>query len=252
MELSLGNLRSCLMSMRNRNAKDIHTYQKQSLLGETNALLKDGLVSALIKSIIENAEELKAKKQFDSETAVTFFTMLRMKAEILFYVFLRTQITKSEAVELIELIRKLSNMVMFDGYLPTEDQSWKTPIYSLIVVLQLAHVNALQQTVFLLSRNDKYAPDTNMDALEIGNNLENVSKSREGVDENVWACDGAKGFACLVYAVFRQPEVDMDRASPEDVEWFMFEACLLRAYSYIRLCMLPVLQVSYLQGKRAP
>eukprot|EP01034_Spumella_vulgaris_P030531 gene30531-37768_t len=62
-------------------------------------------------------------------------------------------------------------------------------------------------------------------------------------------CEGAKGFACLAYAVLRQPVVDTDAAPAMDVEYFLYNACISRAYSYIRLVILPVLQTSYVQDR---
>lgn len=153
---------------------------------------------------------------------------------------------------------------------------WCPPIYSLLVILQLAHVGALQQTTYLLSRDVDYSlPQYQQcrsieDIIEPGNNLPQVPGSRSGMDygnqqqqqrnqavqqqqqqqgQEDWLCDGAKGFACLALAVLRQPEVDVDHAPAADVEWFLHQACRLRAYSHIRLCILPVLQAAYLQDK---
>jgi hypothetical protein len=64
------------------------------------------------------------------------------------------------------------------------------------------------------------------------------------MDDN-WTSGLAKGFACLAHAVLRQPYVETGECPRADVIWFLQQASSLRGYSYVRLCLLPVLQTSF-------
>ncbi|KAJ1392768.1 hypothetical protein B484DRAFT_408411, partial [Ochromonadaceae sp. CCMP2298] len=81
---------------------------------------------------------------------------------------------------------------------------WQPPLFSLLVILQLAHVGAMQQTTYLL-RRDEDLKNQSVEELEVGNALPQVPGSRCGM-EDAWLCDGARGFTCLAFAILRQPE----------------------------------------------
>jgi uncharacterized protein YjgD (DUF1641 family) len=250
--------------MKERNEDHLDTFQKQQLIKETSELLRNDIVMKLINSIRSTVDFLfRETASPSSEVIDSDLNALRTKAEILFFIFYKSQIVKKEAVALLELIRHMSNLILPSdgdyGNFTTEAEvlraesrkEYKVPACSLVVILQLAHVCSLQQTSYLFSREVDYSGIRSVDSLPLGNALENQAESREGMDSSFWACSGAKGLACLALAVFRQPEVDANTAPPADVEWFLFEACRSRAYSYIRLCVIPVLQIAYLQGKRS-
>lgn len=244
------NLELILLKMKERNERDMDSYQKQQLLKETSDMLKNDLVSQLISSIKKNVDVFFADRAPTDPQPEVDLSVLRKQAEILFFIFSKSQINKRESIALLDLIRHVSTLVVPEDIEESEEKAkWKSPAYGVVVILQLAHVCALQQTSYLFSRDVDYSDMRSVDHLDVGNSLENESESRHGMDTDFWSCAGAKGFACLVLAVFRQPEVDCDRAPPADVEWFLFEACRMRAYSYIRLCMIPVLQISFLQSK---
>jgi hypothetical protein len=253
----LDTLASILRLMKGRNEENLDTFQKQQLIKETNELLKNDIVADLVQSIRDTVDVLFGKKAAAPGAADVNLQVLRTKAEIIFFIFNKSQIVRKEAAALLDLIQHVSTLIVPTDHnrsmtqeAKQEYDDWKVPAYTLVVILQLAHVCALQQTSYLFSRDVDYLGmgPRDIDGLDVGNALENEAESREGMDTTFWSCCGAKGFACLVLAVFRQPEVDAERAPPADVEWFLFEACRMRAYSYIRLCMLPVLQVSYHQG----
>ena len=203
--------------------------------------------------------------------------LIRLKVDIIFFAFYQSQIEEDEARLLLELIKLLSDLLVgrdintlqsagsssssqpqsaqqFNFAAMQLDHSvvvdWYPSLYSLLVILQLAHVCAMQQTTYLLSRHVDYSQYHSIDDLEEGNNLpQEAMGSRCGLELGQWRCDGARGFTCLSFAIFRQPEVDAGRAPAADVEWFLHAACRLRAYSYIRLCVLPVLRAAYLHDK---
>jgi hypothetical protein len=246
-----------LSLIKRRNSTDSQTTEYLQILKQTNDQLKSGLIMDLIKSLKENIDLLASNKdnrsEIDEKISAISFPNLRLKAEILFFVFYQTQIEKDELVSLTNLLKDLSDFLTISSAKSLfENESnaltdWHSPIYLLIIILQLAHTCALQQTTFLLSREIDYYKHS-INESEEGNNLSQVPGSKEGM-EAVWMCEGVKGFTCLSFAIFRQPEVDSDRAPASDVEWFLHEACTMRAYSYIRLCMLPVLQAWYVEDK---
>ncbi len=286
-EDSLANL---LHLMKSRSGEAVLRPDGRQLLNETNTMLKNGLVNTLISSIRDDIltyckKGTSATVQNEQQPTADLAT-IRQKAEIVFFICYQTQLEESEASSLINLIKILSDMLVSEsadaqpqqsmplgfGQPPgasSGDVDWGPPVYSLLVILQLAHVGALQQTTYLLPRHVDYSQAQYQhcrsieEVVEVGNTLPQTPGSRCGLDiahpshnaharsaaNKDWQCDGAKGFSCLAFAVLRQPEVDADHAPASDVEWFLHEACRLRAYSYIRLCMVPVLQAAYLQDK---
>jgi hypothetical protein len=243
----------------------------REIVPETNALLLQGLLPLLLKSLRSDVNSFHHKSTIggtDKTVSENLLILMRLKADIIFFAAYQSQLLENEAADLLDAIRSLSNLLLSgaSGGQSENGVDWCPSVYSLLVVLQLAHVCALQQTTCLLSRNVDYTQPmyqqcTNVeDVIEVGNSLPQVPGSRCGMDAagraggpgqeaEGWLCDGARGFACLAFAVLRQPEVDMDHAPATDVEWFLHEACRLRTYSHIRLCILPVLQAAYLQDR---
>jgi hypothetical protein len=300
--------------MKKRTGDCIRSPEGREIMSKTNALLKNGLFLHLIRKI---RETIIAISSGNSTSAIpSTLQTVRLQTEVLFFIAYQSQVEEDEAAGLLGLIKFISSIVAcppekrpkmsnsqvqqnfpnHTGFLVQPDKvadisgtadtefDWLPPVYSLLVILQLTHVGALQQTTYLLSRHVDYdSPQFRNcrnieDVIEVGNMLPQIVGSRCGMDaglgnafhqpqhsgaggqkipkeqekedaEAPWLCDGAKGFACLCFAVLRQPEVDIDHAPASDVEWFLLEACQMRAYSYIRLCMLPVLQAAYLHDK---
>jgi len=279
-------LANTLHLMKSRSGEAVLKSEGRQLLNETNVLLKNGLMNNLLSSIKEDVTKYCKKSPTPAaptDQPVTNLATIRLKAEIVFFICYQSQLEEPEARALIELIKFLSDMLVSESVEPQQQSQqlglggqslgqaaevdWGPPVYSLLVILQLAHVGALQQTTYLLPRDVDYSQAQYQncrsieDVVEVGNTLPQTPGSRCGMDaphsprspapaaSKDWQCDGAKGFACLAFSVLRQPDVDSDKAPASDVEWFLHEACRLRAYSYIRLCMVPVLQAAYLQDK---
>eukprot|EP01031_Cornospumella_fuschlensis_P027936 gene27936-33734_t len=218
------------------------------------ALVSSGEVSIVLKAQKGVLEKMISNYQQAQTTPTKELTELKNKLECLFFVFYRIQAFEDEVHEVQLLIQSLSNALasltnspIIGSYEPFIKNDFVQSLYYLLVLAQLILVCMLQQTVKLYSRDDPtlnlwHMDDHGVNPDDCGNKIPQTSGSREEFDTQTWQCTGAKAFCCLVYAVFRQPEVDMDRADPTDVEWFLHEASLLRGYSYIRLCIIPVLQ----------
>jgi hypothetical protein len=327
--MSDSSLAHILQLMKKRTGDLVSKAEGKEILAETNMLLRNGLITDLLKNIRAEVQSLCIKKPPQAQQqaqaqqqwggvpanpatdtsasagAAPDLQSIRLKAEILFFTFYQTQVEADEARELLLLIKFLSDFVaqkQTHTQTPTQAQTqaqaqnpfgvgvgamgmgmgmgaggnlgmgmgmggmgdpmggvegaldWQPPLFSLLVILQLAHVGAMQQTTYLLSRFEDYTQFQSVEELEVGNALPQAPGSRCGMEEGgggsgLWLCEGARGFTCLAFAILRQPEVDLDQAPASDVEWFLHQACVTRAYSYIRLCMLPVLQAAYLQDR---
>eukprot|EP01039_Chlorochromonas_danica_P006244 gene6244-6885_t len=209
---------------------------------KSNDLLAPGRLLDLLKSLKPSLESVLTKYQQSNATDYDALGEIKSKLEKAFFLLYRVQAVEEEVNELNGLIRFASSSIatLSSSGLVSEDGSLLQneilqSFHYLLVLAQLTLVCALQQNSELQLREGG-------NKASVGNRIAQSAGSRAGLDSETWSCFGAKAFSCLVYAVFRQPEVDRDRADPADVEWFLQEASLLRGYSYIRLVMLPVLQ----------
>lgn len=213
---------------------------------KSNDLLAPGRLLDLLKSLKPSLESVLTKYQQSNATDYEALGEIKSKLEKAFFLLYRVQAVEEEVNEINGLIRFASSSIaaLSSSGLVNEDGSLLQneilqSFHYLLVLAQLSLVCALQQNSELQLREG--GAKTSADS-SFGNRMAQTAGSRAGLDSETWSCFGAKAFSCLVYAVFRQPEVDRDRADPSDVEWFLQEASLLRGYSYIRLVMLPVLQ----------
>eukprot|EP01038_Epipyxis_sp_PR26KG_P004681 gene4681-6575_t len=276
-------LQSVLQQMKNRN-QDLSNVHSEYInnIQITNEIIKNNIAIDLMKSIQSSINKIIPAKDLlsgntgtnqassvalvpvgaiqstptQSTTSETFtnFPRLRIQAEILFFIFYQTQILPDEITMLTNLVRILSDLLVSPPHsISTQEElnilsEWHSPLYLLIVILQLTHVCALQQTTTLFLRDVDYNIHSLAESEE-GNNLQQSIGSKEGMDKDTWLCHGVRGFACLAYAILKQPEVDINKLPAADVEYFLHEACTHRAYSYIRLCLLPVLRTWYEEDK---
>lgn len=274
---SSADLAGLLHLFKARSADLWNSSERNQVLQETNALLLNGIVSQLVGELRSDTDaatsataapsaalnqfgwgfpqqqsmQQQSMQQQQQQQASTLpdLNILRVKAEILFFICYQTQIESGELTQLVALVKGLSNkLVKSDDFQSAPHLDWQAPLFTLLVILQLTLVCALQQTTYLLSRHTDYS-QMSVEDVEVGNNLPQRAGDRHHMDDNDWLCAGAKGFCCMAFAVLRQPEVDMDNLPAADVEWFLHEASRLRAYSYIRLCVLPVIQCATLQNK---
>jgi hypothetical protein len=211
---------------------------RRTIIAETNELFRNGLGINIIGSIKDGILHLKIPAEYQSTDVC-----LRKMAECLFFMYYGTQIEGNEVRDIVELIRNTSELLV-DTITPDVVEEWKTSAYAVLSILQMTHVSALDQFNSLLDRTKDDILTTDDDV----NALKQIPGSKEGLDIG-WRSRGAKGLACLANAVLRQPAVDSNEAPEADVVWFLKEAANMRAYSYIRLCLLPVLQCSHLRDE---
>lgn len=208
------------------------------VIAETNTLYKGSVGLNIMKSIRDGVSHLKIAEEYRSTDIC-----LRRMAECLFFMYYGTQIEEDEVRGIVDLIKSLSESLV-DTSAPEMVEEWKTSAFAVLSILQMTHVSALDQFNSLLLRNADDMLSTEDDI----NALKQTPGSREGMDL-IWRSRGAKGLACLANAVLRQPAVDSNEAPAADVVWFLKEASNMRAYSYIRLCLLPVLQCCHLRDE---
>ena len=194
------------------------------VIAETNRLYKDGLGLKLVAFLRTGVARLKETHEKD-RTKATAGSMLdlnlRKAAEVLFFLFYGTQIEEGEVRQLVELIRALSEQLA-DAVSAEPVEEWKTTAYAVLAIAQMTHVAALDQYNPLLLRTvDDPSPAA-------GDDLNRI-KQALGTDIP-WRSKGAKGLACLVNAVLRQPAVDNGEAPAADVIKLLIEASKLRAY----------------------
>ena len=225
-----------------------YPHLSRSIISETNKLYKQGLGNKLFSFIRGGLTKLKETCEKDKAFVVigsSFDINLRKAADILFFMFYGTQIEDSEVHGMIDLLRFVSELLMDTG-LPVaegseEVETWKTCAYAVLSILQMAHAASLDQFVSLLLRTIDDVPSNGRENADL-----NLVTQAIGIDIP-WRSKGAKGLACLVNAVLRQPLVDNNEIPAAEVIKLLIQASELRTYSYIRLCLLPVLQSDHVQ-----
>ena len=218
----------------------------------TNNLLVNNLGINLIEAIkngifVFRQIALRRDESIDLYNHIT--KLLHRIAECIFLSFYHTQATQSEANHLIEIIHNLSNALSEDSLgsdsLNSFDQldEWAMPSYQILVILNLTLNSIWQQSEKLFSRNISDFPYKTDRKL---NELEQSAGSMDPLD-TTWKSACVKGFTCLIFAIARQVAIkdDPTKFKVDDVFNFLIEACHCRAYSYIRLCVLPVLQILF-------
>ena len=284
-----GELRIVTELMKARYDTSLLSEKKAVIMAETNRLLRDGklvvnLLGSLENCVKNNAQALPqyVRQQggqsprttsIDSSSSRGAWAIVQRRifqlAECLFYALYQTQIEATEADRLLDLIHQFADVVGGDhgSYtdacspqasfhrgcstglspsIPPLPQEWQQGLIQVLVVLHLTHVCALDQIRSLYSRHVDIEPYTSPD---IGNAITPRAHSRDGM-EKPWKHSMASGFTCLVFAILREPYVDIrDPQYPaSDVVWLVEQASQRQAYSYMRLCMLPVLQALPSEG----
>jgi Nuclear pore complex scaffold, nucleoporins 186/192/205 len=228
-------LDALLFLLKSRYNTNLHATVRRMVIRQTNTLYREGLGINLMKSVTNGLNHLRNPTQF-----MLMDSCLRKVSECLFFMYYGTQIEEFEVSSLIDVMKSTSD-ILVDTVTPGIVEEWKTSAYSILAVLQMTHIAALDQfNTLLLRANDDI--NTSEDGI---NTLKLPRESKGGLDV-VWRSKGAKGLACLANAVLQQPAVDNNEAPASDVIWYLKEASENRAYSYIRLCVLPLLQCSYL------
>lgn len=196
-------------------------------------LIDRGIISVLLKSLL---------KGFDPSfmlPAVNFrMKLLELVSQTLFLAIYHTQVTIEESHDVEKLIRDISALINKEEMNLPEKLEERVVIFSILQNLQITQIAMLQQTSMLYNRGHN-APEQYVKA----NCLRQDALSRSGLDIP-WTLgsSGVKGLLALSYSILRQPMVDENKAPKEDVEWFLRQACELRAYSHLRLCIIQHLQ----------
>ena len=243
----------CLL-FRARYDNTLLSSQRLGIVEMTNRLLRENLLLNLL-SIVNHFVDVLAKEfqttcGDDKELAIySKRAFLADKyivevAKCVYFVVVEVQVVEEEAWLLLDVLKVLSELTasiasgsVGRGQLYGDIER---SLFSSLVLLQLAQVRALTQQRALLSRFDDGG---DFGDRAVGNSLPQHN-SKEDLDQP-WTCSVAKGFSCLVYAVFRQPVVEEnDRVPFTNLSWFLHEAASMRAFLYVRSCVVPLLQSS--------
>lgn len=227
---------------------------RDGLMAATNQLLRKGIVSNLIDSILTALQEYQQHHQQGSICKSKSFRISLIEATVqklssaVFFALYHTQISQEEERKLSNLVSTLSSLLA-DG---SQQSSGASELLPSLIVLQLASVCGLSQTSQLFDRlNDTFPYTTNT----VMNSLapSEAGSLHVGSDavlrylnlDRPWAYRPAEGFACLVYAVLLQPAVDEGTVPPSAVQACLTNAHQTRAYSFITSVMLPLLRTAY-------
>lgn len=212
-------------------------------------------------------------------------------AQILYFIAYTTDLTEVELIVLSDILRKLSSAVImkpppssvsdsvgsnfydptsygsdtidraaYIAYMKTVEE-WKRSGIVVLSLLQLTLSCALLPSVGKLSRDASPATDVSS-AIVAAAGQGTPSKSPfsadtarthvHGSSDTSWKSSGAKGFACLVLAIHAQSLVEDSAEVSSDLLSYLKEASRLRAYSYIRLCILPVIEHCVTESSVSP
>lgn len=230
----LGAANALAQLMEARSAQALPEDQLRVVMEESNSLLRDGIAMKLMTTVQQGVDEL-LKPDLSAVLRGFIVNALQVLANCLFYTFYRTQITQAEVTALTGLIMNVSSVVISQK----EESSiqWLPGLNIALIILQLAHVRSLNQKEALLLRDHNEAP---YGSGLPGNALPTPVRSRDNLDRP-WSCSMAKGLASLASAILRQPAVEESLLPGAEVVWFLQEASVNMAFTYIRVCMLPVI-----------
>lgn len=229
--------RLCLLEavglvFKSRHDLSLSSAKKTVITKFTNRLLKAGIITNIIQGIKVGLVEKLSFRSIDF-----IQECLLLLADDYFICTYLVQLTVHEYEELVSAIQSISEILSVSRV--PEKNDWK--LNSVLVVLQVSQISVLEQRETLYDRQESNLSATSESKNE-GNTLYQIARSKDGLEGLKTGCKGVKGVSCLAHAVLRQPMVDAERADITDVIWFMQEAYQLRAYSYLRLCIVPSLQ----------
>ena len=183
--------------------------------------------------VLEDLEKPPEKRQVAQRFIVDV-------AKCLFFIFYETKILVPETEKLLECLERTSDLLgSFSGKSP---QTWQQPVLATLIILQVTQARALTRMV----DGVEFDRDVNIPPYykEQEFNLINQSHIKDKYMKKAWTCRLARGFSCLVYAVFMQVAVE-DGEPFESLGFYLQEASKLRSFSYIRTCVIPFLQNDY-------
>jgi len=228
---------------RSRSDEHLDALKKRTIHIITNRLLLANIASKLMNIVADFAEVL-GKRDRPQEKKMIVEKFLPQIIECLFFVFYETQISDEEARQLLLTIKCLS---VYLGEYNNQPQSWQIPLFGSLVGLQTTQIRALNQFALLYDRSENQPP---FGKVNTGNKVRQVKGCKEGLDD-IWPSPLINGFSCLVYALLRQPEYEDSNGAIEfsDMAWFLHRASVQRAFSYIRIGVIPFLQSQFFEAK---
>eukprot|EP01041_Mallomonas_annulata_P000241 gene241-443_t len=263
-------LDTVIMLMKARIDDKMIVEKRRHIISLTNAILRNGIMLKLMESAGRGIQELQQSQNISSNRISLLERSIKKVSECVFFAYYQTQIEEGEEAMLVELIACMSGILTAGDLAMVADMAtgrahpssppsaeWRSRLCPSLVILQLAQVCGLAQTHDLLDRRIDEAPFTQPGTLNLltltatGASTVSTSSSSSLPDiisrqlhlDKTWPSEPAKGFSALVYAVLLQPAVDVGRLPPTCVTSVLTQAAEMRAYSYVRLVMLPLLRL---------
>ena len=223
--------------------ESLNDLKKRSIMIITNRLLKDGIALNLMEIILHFAKVLDEHERPPEKRQIAQRFIVDV-AKCLFFMFYETKILVPETEKLLECLEKTSDLLgNFHGKV---SQSWQQPVLATLIILQITQTRALTRVIDGM----EFDREVNMPPYykEEDSNLLNQSHIKDKFMKKAWSCRLARGYSCLVYALFMQIAVE-DGEPFESLSFYLQEASKLRSFSYVRTCMIPFLQNDYCDEK---
>jgi hypothetical protein len=265
-------LDSILFLFRARKNDRLNDLNRQSIIMITNQMLKQKIGPILMNILCKFAEILCDRNEiYTAQRHMTAKRYIVRVARCLFYVFYNTLLVEDEVRRLLACVRELSNRCKT----PISDQNdgiksqWQYQLFAALVVVQVTQMRALQHDTPLFRRDVNEAPGVGLDPghdeswdnplafdpvrLEDPDFKAPKSMGSDGPDflapramdsdgPSIWDCRLARGLCSLVYAVLCDGEDSTDNSA--HMKRLLDAAANTRAFSYLRICMVPFLQSS--------
>lgn len=241
---NLLNILFLLMENRSNDKLSEHKYKKLMIL--SNKLLKENIAVHILDSIKKCIINLKPNSSLAKTEEFDEIKHLRILSDSFFYMFYDTQAEITEAKKLYSICQEMEKfLVESNSNKDHNNDSWTIQCHKSLVSLQLTLIHVWQQDQLLLDRNCKDFP---FSCKTKGNVLDQTEIVTVEDDLN-----GLEGFMYLINA-FSHSEKEINEnidkfevvvTYKEHIKNLLRTASEKRAYTYIRLCLLPVLRSSY-------
>jgi hypothetical protein len=232
------NVLFLLMENRNNN-NNLSEHKYKKLMAVSNKLLEGEISLHILDSIKKCIYNLKPNSVLVKTEEFDDIKHLRILSDTFFFMFYDTQANINEAKKLCSICQDMERLLVesTSGRNPTND-SWTIQCHKSLVSLQLTLIYIWQQDQVLLDRTCNEFP---FQSSNKGNTLDceqMISKDDEYLN-------GFEGFLYLINA-FSHTEKDFnDILCKDKIRQLLRNASEKRAFTYIRLCLLPVLRSSY-------
>lgn len=257
-----------LMKMRENNEDNtpqLNPDKHIAVIRFTNKLLRKG-PDSMIK-ILLSVIKMDSKKKFYNSTSKSILSTvtnyLQKLALAVFHSCYQLQVTLDEEQDLLRVMKELTKDVVNDESDEGErDQSAiQKGLHSALVVLQLTYVHIFRADMFVVRPDhDAQDPDgnftkdpsyenslsrimcTEMKQKEENGKLICLYRDIDKTDEINWPQSSLVSNGLIYLAYGRLEHYKQEHSRVKNVLGLFREASQRRAYSYMRLCMLPILQ----------